>query len=48
MSVLEGHLGPDPLEAGVVFSTKLADRIFRETGVRVNYRARKQWGNGKK
>jgi len=48
MSVLEGHLGPDPLEAGVVFSTRLADRIFRETGVRANYRARKQWGKGKK
>ena len=48
MSVLEGHLGPDPLEAGVVFSTKLADRIFREAGVRANYRARKQWGKGKK
>ena len=48
MSVLEGHLGPEPLEAGVVFSTKLADRIFRETGVRANYRARKQWDKGKK
>ena len=48
MAVLEGHLRPDLLEAGVVFSTKLADRIFRETGVRANYRARKQWGKGKK
>ena len=48
MFVLEGHLGPEPLKDGVVFSTKLADRIFRETGVRANYRARKQWGNGKK
>ena len=42
MSVHEGHMGPEPLEAGVVFSTKLADGIFRETGVRVNYRAWKQ------
>ena len=41
-------MGPQPLEAGVVFSTKLADRIFRETGVRANYRARKQRGKGKK
>ena len=47
MSAYEGHIGPQPLEAGVVFSTKLADRIFRETGVRANYRARNQWGKGK-
>ena len=48
MSVIEPHLGPEPLEDGVVFSTNLADRIFRETGVRANYRARKQWGEAKK
>ena len=46
--MVEGHLGPEPLEDGVLFSTELADRIFRETGVRANYRARKQWGRGKK
>ena len=44
MSVHEGHMGPEPLEAGVVFSTRLADSIFRETEVRANYRARKQQG----
>ena len=44
----QGHLGPRELEDGVVFSTPLSDRIFSETGVRANYRARKQWGKGKK
>ena len=47
MSVHEGHIGPQPLEFGVVFSTRLADSIFRETEVRANYRARRQWGKGK-
>ena len=47
MSVHEGQIGPQPLEVGVVFSTRLADRIFRETEVRANYRALKQWGKGK-
>ena len=42
MSAYEGHIGPQPLEAGVVCSTKLADRIFRETEVRAKYRARDQ------
>ena len=40
-------MGPEPLEDGVVFSTQLADRIYCETGVRANYRAREQWGKGK-
>ena len=38
---------PEPLEDGVVFSTQLADGIFRETGVRANYRARKQLGKNR-
>ena len=46
--LLMGRRGPEPFEDGVVFSTQLADRIFRETGVRANYRARKQWGRGNK
>ena len=46
--MVDGHLGPEPLEEGVLCSTALADRIFRETGVRANYRARKQLGRGKK
>ena len=47
MFVNQGHIGPQPLEVGVVFSTRLVDRIFRETKVRANYRSRKQWGRGK-
>ena len=45
--MVDGHVGPEPLDDGVLFSTELADRIFRETGVRANYRARKQWGKAK-
>ena len=45
--LLKRSWGPEPLEGGVVFSTHLADRIFRETGVRANYRARKQQGKQK-
>ena len=47
MAVFQRHIGPQPLEVGAVFSTRLADRIFLETKVRANYRARKQWGRGK-
>ena len=46
MYVIEAHMGPEPLEDGVVFLTHIAGRIFRETGVRANYRARKQFGRG--
>ena len=41
------HIGPFPLPEGVVFSQALSNRVFTETGVRVNYRSRKQWGTGK-
>ena len=47
MSVIEGHLEPEPLKDGVVFLTKLVDRIFLETGVRANYRARNNGATAK-
>ena len=42
-----GHVGPLPLPEGVVFSLALSDRVSLETGVRANYRSRRQWGTGK-
>ncbi len=42
--MVDAHLGPVPLEEGVIFSTELADHILRETGVRVHCRVLKQWG----
>ena len=48
LCVIERHLGPEPLDDGAAFSAHISDRIFRETGVRANYRARKQWRKDKK
>ena len=48
MHAIEKHMGPLELDGGVVSSTPLADRIFRETGVRASYRWRKQNGKNRK
>ena len=37
---MDGHMGPIPLGEGVTFTTRLSDRVWRETGVRAAHRSR--------